>query len=66
MAHGGRFIARGGQTIILEGEDEAKRIVLIEFPSMERATDWYNSDEYQKVKTLRAGAAIGSIIAIEG
>jgi uncharacterized protein (DUF1330 family) len=64
--YGGRYVARGGETVILEGEANTKRIVLIEFPSMQRARDWYNSEEYQQIKALRAGAAIGSLIAIEG
>jgi uncharacterized protein (DUF1330 family) len=55
--YGGRYVARGG---------EMARVVLIEFPSLQKATDWYHSDEYQQIKRLRAGAAIGSLIAIEG
>lgn len=65
-AHGGQYRARGGQTVVLEGKDKGKRIVLIEFPSLLKAQDWYHSREYQEVKKLRAGAATGSIIAVEG
>jgi uncharacterized protein (DUF1330 family) len=63
---GGRFVARGGKTVVLEGEMKAERMVLIEFPSFQRAQEWYASEEYQRVKTLRAGAATVSIIAVEG
>ena len=63
---GGRYVARGGETVILEGEENSKRIVLIEFPSLQKARDWYNSEEYQQIKALRAGAATGSLIAVEG
>jgi len=64
--YGGRYVARGGETAILEGEEQTKRVVLIEFPSLQKAKEWYYSDEYQQIKILRAGAAIGSLIAIEG
>jgi uncharacterized protein (DUF1330 family) len=63
---GGRYVARGGETIMLEGGDGAKRIVIIEFPSLEKAREWYDSEEYQRVKSLRQGAATGSIAAIDG
>jgi uncharacterized protein (DUF1330 family) len=64
--YGGRFIARGGRVITLEGPEEKRRTVLVEFPSMEKAEAWYHSREYQEAKGLRAGAAIASIIAVEG
>jgi uncharacterized protein (DUF1330 family) len=64
--YGGRYIARGGETVILEGENQGRRIVLMEFPSLQKAENWYRSEEYQKLKSLREGAAIGSLIAIEG
>ncbi len=64
--YGGRYIARGGELVTLEGEDYSKRLVLIEFPSLEKAKEWYHSNEYRQVKSLREGAAIGSLIAIAG
>ncbi|NNG04727.1 MAG: DUF1330 domain-containing protein [Inquilinus sp.] len=65
-AHGGRFIARGGRTVVLEGEADNRRVVVIEFPSLERAEAFYNSPEYQEAKALRIGAADGRFIAVEG
>ena len=64
--YGGRYLARAGETVFLEGDENNKRVVIIEFPSLEKAKEWYHSEEYQKVKALREGAAIGSLIAIEG
>lgn len=64
--YGGRYIARGGETVILEGQGQANRVVLIEFPSLKRAKEWYYSKEYQQIKILRAGAATGTLVAIEG
>jgi uncharacterized protein (DUF1330 family) len=64
--HGGRYLARGGGTILLEGKMSAERVVVIEFPSLQKAREWYASEEYQRIKMLRAGAATASIIAVEG
>ena len=64
--YGGEYLARGGETVILEGDEPARRMVIIEFPSLEQAQAWYNSPEYQQAKTLRNGAAVGSLIAIDG
>ena len=62
----GRFIARGGETVTLEGPEETQRVVLIEFPSLEKAKAFYTSQEYQEVLKLREGAATASLVAIEG
>jgi len=64
--YGGRVIARGGQTVTLEGPEETHRLVLLEFPSMDKVKAWYHSKEYQNAKKLRAGAATGSLVAIDG
>jgi uncharacterized protein (DUF1330 family) len=63
---GGRFIARGGETVTLEGPGETRRVVLIEFPSMENAKAFYASAEYQSVLKLRIGAAEAELVAIQG
>lgn len=63
---GGRFIARGGETVTLEGPEETGRVVIIEFPSLAQAKAFYNSAEYSQAKKLRAGAATGQFIAVEG
>jgi uncharacterized protein (DUF1330 family) len=64
--YGGRFIARAGEVAVLEGPEETRRLVILEFPSLAKAKAWYNSKEYQDAKKLRAGASIGSLIAIDG
>ena len=66
MQYGGRFIARGGDIVTLEGPEETRRMVILEFPSLDAAKAWYNSEEYQDAKKLRVGASIGSLVAIEG
>ena len=64
--YGGKFIARNGEKATLEGPDETRRLIILEFPSLAKAKEWYNSKEYQDAKKLRADASIGSMVAIEG
>ena len=65
-AGGGRFIARGGEVVILEGDWQPERLVLLEFPDLEAAKRFYESPEYQDAKRLREGAAGLNMVAVEG
>jgi uncharacterized protein (DUF1330 family) len=62
----GRFIVRGGEVTALEGPAETRRVVVIQFPSMARLKEFWNSPEYAPVKKLREVASTGQFIAIEG
>jgi uncharacterized protein (DUF1330 family) len=64
--HGGRFVARGGETVLLEGEPDNLRLVVIEFPDLAHAVAFYRSPEYAEVKRLREGAGSARFVAIEG
>ncbi len=64
--YGGRFIVRGGDTITLEGPAETRRLIVIEFPTLEQAKSFYNSPEYREARKLREGASTGEFIAVEG
>jgi uncharacterized protein (DUF1330 family) len=64
--YGGKFIARGGEMLTLEGETEIRRVVIIEFPSLEKAKEFYHSDEYRDTKNLRKGAATAQFLVIDG
>lgn len=64
---GGKYLARGGELVGLENhEDDGKRVVVIEFPDMESAKSWYNSDEYQTAKKHRQNAAFGRFMIVDG
>lgn len=63
---GGRLLSRGGRSTTLEGRQAPARVVVIEFPSYERAQAFYNSPEYQKAKQVREGAATLQIVLAEG
>jgi uncharacterized protein (DUF1330 family) len=65
-AYGGRFLVRGGETKTLEGAVETNRIVVVEFDRMEKVTEFYNSELYQKAKLERIGAAEGQFVAVQG
>jgi uncharacterized protein (DUF1330 family) len=65
-AYGGRFIARGGATVSLEGEWAPERIVILEFPSLQRAKQWWASPEYSDAKAIRMRTAQTRMIATEG
>jgi uncharacterized protein (DUF1330 family) len=64
--YGGRFIVRGGKFQKLEGTWDPKRLVLIEFPSIEQAKQWYDSEEYRPLKAMRLKASNGNLILVEG
>jgi len=64
--HGGKVIARSEDTITLEGPAETRRIVIIEFPTMGKAKEFYHSPEYRNAKKLREGAGTGELIVIGG
>jgi uncharacterized protein (DUF1330 family) len=64
--YGGKFVVRGGDKVTMEGPEETRRIVMVEFPSMEQAKAFYNSPEYQHAITVRAGAAEGQFVIVDG
>jgi uncharacterized protein (DUF1330 family) len=63
---GGRYRARGGTTVTLEGEDETRWLVIVEFESLDRAREWYRSPEYQKAIAARTGCAVGQFVVVDG
>jgi uncharacterized protein (DUF1330 family) len=65
-AGGGKFVARGGELTVLEGDWNPNRIVILEFPDLESAKRFYDSEIYQEAKKLRDGAANLRMVAVEG
>lgn len=65
-AYGGRYIVRGGATTTLEGTWAPKRLVILEFPSAERARAWWASPEYAEGKALRQACAESELLVVEG
>lgn len=64
-AYGAKFLTRGGSHSVFEGPDETRTCVLVEFPSVEKATAFWNSPEYQAAIKLREGAADLQVLLLE-
>jgi uncharacterized protein (DUF1330 family) len=64
--YGGKFLARGGKTELLEGSPDPARIVVIEFADIDAAKRWYNSPEYQEALKIRLANSTGRVLLVEG
>ena len=65
-AYGGRFVVRGGTAQTLEGDWQPARVVVLEFPSVERAKQWWASSEFAPALKLRQETASTRMIVVEG
>jgi uncharacterized protein (DUF1330 family) len=63
---GGRLVARGGKVEVLEGEHDARPVVMFEFPNMDAIHAFWNSPDYVPIKKLREGIATLNIWAFPG
>ncbi len=64
--HGGRYLVRGGELHPIEGDLGLKRLVVLEFPSLEAAGRFYESPEYAPLLKLRQESADSDIVLVEG
>ena len=64
--YGGKYLARGGKVEVLEGEWTPQRLVILEFESMERFHEWYNSPEYAPLKQVRDETTVSDFVVVEG
>jgi uncharacterized protein (DUF1330 family) len=64
--YGGRYLARGAEPQIAEGDHADGRIVIVEFPSIERVREWYASPEYARALQIRATALRRRLMFVEG
>ncbi len=65
-AYGGRFVIRGAKTESLEGNWNPERIVVLEFPSVERAKEWWASVEYAPAKEIRQRSSFTKMLVVDG
>ncbi len=63
---GGRFIVRGGAHQTLEGDWKPNRLVVLEFPSLEQAKLWYDSEQYREPKAMRLRAGRTNLVIVDG
>jgi len=66
MKYGGHVIARSETPCTLEGPEECRKIILIEFPSVEKAKEFYDSPEYRHARELRKGISVGEMVIVDG
>ena len=64
--YGGKYIVRGGAVETLEGDWKPKRIVVLQFGSMQRAKDWLDCEEYREPSEIRHRTAKTKMILVEG
>jgi uncharacterized protein (DUF1330 family) len=64
---GGKVLARGGRYRVMEGPESFKRFVVIEFPSLERGIECFESKEYQEAAAFRrAGGGVVELVLVDG
>ena len=66
VSEGRGFVVRGGPVVTLEGAEEKRRVVVLEFPTVAQARTFFDSPEYRHAKSFREGAANASFILVEG
>ncbi len=65
-AAGAKYLARGGEFTVYEGDWQPRRLVLIEFPSQQAADDFYYGDVYQSLKPIRDECSTARLVSVEG
>ena len=65
-AAGGRYLVRGGELEVLEGDWRPSRLVVLEFEDLAAARHWYRSEPYRQARKLREGAARMRMVAVQG
>lgn len=66
LPYDGKFLVRGGQSETLEGSWKPGRVVVLEFPSAQKARAWWSSEGYAPAKALRQAASVTQMILVEG
>ena len=65
-AFGGRYLARGGRVQVIEGDWSPNRLVILEFPSVERARAWWESVAYAEARAIRQATATSRLVNLDG
>ena len=65
-AHGGRYLARGGATEVLEGTWSPSRCIILEFPHLAQFKAWWSSPEYLPLRAIRERTAKSNLVVTEG
>jgi uncharacterized protein (DUF1330 family) len=63
---GGRYLARGGTHRVHEGDWEPRRIVILEFPSIQAFDAFYDGPVYRGLKPIRDACSSARLVSVEG
>ncbi len=64
--YGGRYLVRGGEARLLEGDEQPNRLAVLEFESAERALEWYESEDYRPLLAIRQAATESRLVLVKG
>ncbi len=64
--HGGEYVVRGGEHVVLEGDWEPRRLVLMKFPDRASAEAFWDDQDYQPLKAARHASADSRLVLVEG
>ena len=64
--YGGKFLGGGDKIEVMDGNWSPKAVVMIEFESIAKAKEWYNSPEYQAALPKRLSTTNGGVIFVDG
>lgn len=64
--YGGRYLARGAQAEVVEGEPTKRQVVIVELPSLGRAREWYAAPAYAEALRFRERALERRLTFVEG
>ena len=65
-AAGGRYLARGGLHEVHEGDWQPRRLVLMEFPSVEAFEGFYAREEAEGLRAIRERCSSARLVSFEG
>jgi uncharacterized protein (DUF1330 family) len=63
---GARYLARGGKHQVYEGDWSPRRIVLLEFRSLEAFETFYHGETYRSLKSIRDACSSARLVSVEG
>lgn len=66
MAHGGKHLARGGAMEVVQGNWAPRRIVVVEFSSVEQARGWQNAPDYAELRRMLNRSSNTDVVIVEG
>ncbi|MGV9310612.1 DUF1330 domain-containing protein [Streptomyces sp. NPDC003691] len=66
LDHGGRYLVAGAAPPPVEGTWDSSRLVVIEFPDMDRIREWYDSPGYRRAREIREGKVRVGMLFVEG